>query len=640
MNSPRYRLQVNWSGNTIQDGTLHVCLYNLGSEALEDFRLFYTSLSRIGDPSRCTNAILVRRNANLHEFAPPDRTVVPPGGSWTFSAMGLERIARHITDGASSAYLKHADGTVEPVSIGPFLPLDRKIFVERANPLPFRKDVKLSLVPWPNGVRVESFADPPNFLRPEPEADLESRQAFFHVAALDERLFSGLPPVFCHTQVDGARELHFRPDPTLGVEAFRLEFAKKRIILHSAGGKGKVYGLIALAQLMRGVRENPARFRFPERGEIADSPRFPWRGCHLDVSRQVYSQQQVGRLIDILAWNRLNVLHWHLTDDEGWRLQIKAYPELTDIGARRGPGEKMEAQLGGGATTIAGFFTREQVEELVVRASDVNVDIMPEIDIPGHCMAALLALPELSDGQEAPDSYSSVQGYTNNALNPAVSRTYEFLQDVFEEVVQMFPFPYIHVGGDEVGEGAWLSSPMAKKLMADHGLKGSSELQAYFLRRVKTIVSGLGRKLAGWDEVSHGGGVERADTLLMAWQSAQVGARLAREGYDVVMAPGEAYYLDMVQSENWMEPGLNWASGAVPLQKTYEFEAAGDFPPELSEKLKGIEGCIWSENLVTRERFNHMVFPRLSAIAESAWTEQQNKDYSRFATLCHLMPVL
>ncbi|HHG89013.1 MAG TPA: beta-N-acetylhexosaminidase, partial [Devosia sp.] len=498
----------------------------------------------------------------------------------------------------------------------------------------------VSILPWPKMFSATDFAAPPVALFAAENSEGDDIAAMSEVAELAARLFPAEAQPFSLCGVTGGLPVHFEVDSKMEAEGYRLNFSRNKIVLASADRAGSLYGLITLAQMVMASHREPEKFRFPASGTIDDAPRYQWRGCHLDVSRQVYSLGSVARFIDILAWNKLNVLHWHLTDDEGWRLEIKAFPELTEIGARRGPDEMLAAQLGTGAVATKGHYTQQEVRGLVADAKRINVDIMPEIDIPGHCMALLRALPELSDGQEAPESYFSVQGYSNNAINPGLPQTFEFLEKMFSEVAELFPFPYIHVGGDEVAPGAWLASPKAKKLMKQMGLDGTEELQSYLLRRVKTMLTGMGKKLSGWDEVSHGGGVEPKDTLLMAWQNTQLGPELADRGYDVVMAPGQAYYLDMVQSEDWQEPGLNWAARAVPPKLTYEYEAAGEFPQELAHKLKGIQGCIWSENLVSRQLFNHMVFPRLSAIAESAWTPKSGKDWLRFAAICKQMPRL
>ena len=254
-------------------------------------------------------------------------------------------------------------------------------------------------------------------------------------------------------------------------------------------------------------------------------------------------------------------------------------------------------------------------------------------------MATLFSLPELVDGQEAPDSYRSVQGYPNNALNPAVEFTYEFLGKVFDEMVTLFPGEYLHIGGDEVAHGSWLSSPLCKALMEREKLAGTAELQSYFLKRIKAMLSERGKKLVGWNEVSHGGGVDRDGTLLMAWEKSEVGIELAQEGYDVVMTPGQAYYLDMAQAEAWAEPGASWA-GYAPPEHTYAYEAEGELPEVLREKMRGIQACIWTENFLSRAYFNRLVFPRLPAIAEAAWTPSARKDWDRFAAIVRMWPVL
>lgn len=420
---------------------------------------------------------------------------------------------------------------------------------------------------------------------------------------------------------------------------YGIDFAPDRIVLRASGGLGRWYGLITLAQLHHAAQAEPQTFGFPATGSIIDGPRYGWRGSHLDVSRQFYPIEQVRRFIDILAWNKMNVLHWHLTDDEGWRIEIKAFPELTTVGNRRGPTEPGSPQLGTGVESVTGFYTQAEIAALVAHAGRVQVGVMPELDVPGHSAALLTALPHLSDPGEPRESYFSGQGFPNNALNPAMPEVYDVLETIFGEVAALFPFPYLHIGGDEVAHQAWMASPKAVALMASEGLDGKAALQSYFLRRIKTMLDGLGKRLAGWNEVSHGGGVEREGTLLTIWERTHLGPELAREGYEVIMSPGEAYYLDMARSNAWLEPGHHWA-GTVPVEKSYAFEAAESFPDELEHRLKGLQAGIWGENLTSRDRFNHMVFPRLGAVAEAAWTKSENKNWLRFAAQSRLMPHL
>ena len=346
------------------------------------------------------------------------------------------------------------------------------------------------------------------------------------------------------------------------------------------------------------------------------------------------------RVIDILAWYKMNIFHWHLTDDEGWRAEILAYPELTSVGATRGydcPG--MLPQLGDAPEPRGGFYTQDQMRAVVAHAGALGIEVMPEIETPGHAACVLAALPFLVDPDETPDSYHPVQGYPNNSWNPGIPATFEVLEAIIAELAAIFPSKHFHIGGDEVAKNAWLESPKARILMQREGLSGTFELQSWFARRVKAILDRHGKVLVGWNELSHGGGIDPENTLLMAWERPEVGIELARMGYDVEMTPGQAYYMDMVQGPDWLENGADWA-GPVPPAQTYGYEAAGDFPEDLAQHMRGIQSCIWCEHFTTVDWFNDMVFPRLSAVAEAAWTQKADKDWLRFAAQVRLHPKL
>ncbi|RWX06599.1 beta-N-acetylhexosaminidase [Rhizobium leguminosarum] len=633
-----YHLEASWSPIEGSFGRLTFTLFNLSTERLSGFSLAYTSETRVADKHVCDGGSLKRQVAHFHEFLPPEDLSVPPGGRWRFTVEGLTREPKHRTSGVKSAYLTLGDGRHVPVGFGDLMLEGRNGGV--ASPLlpPGRAEEPYSLLPWPLALGLKA-GELPVVLYPAERTRPDAVKALSLVLALYQRLYPGDNMPFSLSVVEGGRAIRFVTESSIAVFAYELRFTAYEIVLSSADAAGRHYGLISLAQLLHGARADPERFKFPSFGTIADQPRYDWRGCHLDVSRQFYPVADVVRLIDILAWNKLNIFHWHLTDDEAWRLEIKAYPALTEIGARRGPDEVLVPQLGDGAQTRSGHYTQEDARRIVAHAASLHIEVLPEIDIPGHSMATLFSLPELVDGQEAPDSYRSVQGYPNNALNPAVEFTYEFLGKVFDEMVALFPSEYLHIGGDEVAQGSWLSSPLCKALMEREKLAGTAELQSYFLKRINAMLSERGRKLAGWNEVSHGGGVDRDGTLLMAWEKPAVGIELAEEGYDVVMTPGQAYYLDMAQAEAWTEPGASWA-GYAPPEHTYAYEAEGELPEALQEKMRGIQACIWTENFVSRAYFNRLVFPRLPAVAEAAWTPSARKDWDRFAAIVRMWPVL
>ena len=633
-----YRLEASWSPVEGSFGRFTFTLLNLSAEPLSGFSLAYTSLTRVADKHVCDGAKLKRRVANLHEFLPPEGLSVRPGGHWRFTVEGLTRAPQHVTSGIKSAYLTLADGSHVPVAFGDLM-LEGRDGGVAAPLLPLgRVEEPYALLPWPLSLALKA-GELPLVLYPAERSGLDALKALSSVLALYQRLYPADNVPFSLAAVKGGRSIRFVTESSIAAFAYELRFSAHQIVLSSADTAGRQYGLMALAQLLHGARTNRESFHFPNFGTIADQPRYGWRGCHLDVARQFYPVADVMRLIDILAWNKLNIFHWHLTDDEAWRLEIKTYPELIDIGARRGPDEVLVPQLGDGAETRAGHYTQDDVRRIVAHAASLGVEVVPEIDIPGHSTAALLSLPALVDGQEAPDSYRSVQGYANNALNPAVEFTYEFLGTVFDEMVTLFPSDYLHIGGDEVEHGSWLCSPLCKALMEREKLSGTAELQSYFLKRIKAMLSERGKKLAGWNEVSLGGGVDRDGTLLMAWENPGVGAGLAQEGYDVVMTPGQAYYLDMAQAETWSEPGASWA-GFASAEQTYAYEAEGELPDALKAKMRGIQACIWGENFVSRAYFNRLVFPRLPAIAEAAWTPSSRKDWDRFAAIVRMWPQL
>ncbi len=638
MAKAQFRLEDAWYPTAGHEGGGFVfTLVNLSAETITDFKLAYTSLTRVNDAPACGNATFLKRNANFHQYAPPTGFSLAPGESWRFTVEGLLRPARHRTDGAKSAYLTLADGSHHAVAVGDLMLEGRHS--EPAPRLLPEGDARepFSILPWPAKVSLTAGETVPVALHLAAGATLDELRAVETVLSLFRRLYSVAHVPFALAPVHEGRVLRFARQDGVAPSSYELAFEADAVTLRYGDAVGLQYGLTVLAQLLHGARTKPDTFRFPASGTISDAPRYGWRGCHLDVSRQFYPVADVKRLIDILAWFRMNVFHWHLTDDEAWRLEIKAFPQLTTVGVLRGPDEPLLPQLGNGAEPVGGFYTQDDAREVVAHAAALAVEVVPEIDIPGHSTAALAALPDLVDGQEAPDSYRSVQGYPNNALNPAIEGTYEFLGKVFDEMVDIFPSKLIHIGGDEVAANTWMASPLARSLMEREGVEGTFGLQSYFMKRIQGMLAERDRRLAGWDEVSHGGGVDPAGTLLMAWQKPEVGLELARQGYDVVMTPGQAYYLDMVQASEWQEPGASWA-GTVPPHHTYTYEAVGEFPDELKPRMRGVQACIWSEHFLNRDYFNHLVFPRLPAVAEAAWTPTEGKDWLRFAAIVRLSP--
>lgn len=630
-------LENAWVPDPAPAGTWQIKLTNLSDETLRDFTLSLTTITRIMPVHHVTGARFLRRTANFHEFAMPEGQTLAPGASWSFRAEGLFRSPFHRNDAAKTAWLTMKGGARVTVQVGdliqghaaPVLPPPR--LPEGRLTLPF------ALLPWPNRIAAEP-GPAPVILHLDAAAALADKRLALSVDALHTRLFPAARRLFQLSSAPGSRALAFAHDATLPREGYRLDFGPA-ITLTASAEEGRRYGLLTLAQMLHGAYADPA-FLFPASGTIEDAPRYGWRGCHLDVSRHFWTFDEVKRVVDILAWHKLNLFHWHLTDDEGWRAEIKAYPELTTTGATRGAGrEGMLPQLGDGPEDRSGFYTQDQMREVVAHAGALGIEVMPEIETPGHAACVLAALPFLVDPDEKPDSYQPVQGYPNNSWNPGLPETFTVLEKIIDELCAIFPSKHFHIGGDEVAKNAWLESPKARILMQREGLSGTFELQSWFLKRLKEMLTKRGKVLVGWNEVAHGGGVPPEDTLLMAWEKPEVGIELANEGYDVVMTPGQAYYLDMVQGPDWLENGAGWA-GPVPPEKTYRYEAEGDFPDTLRKHMRGIQACIWCEHFTTVHWFNDLVFPRLSAVAEAAWTEREHKDWLRFARQVRLHPTL
>ena len=612
-------------------------LTNTSSTPLKDFTLAYTAVTRAAAGAVLENAASFSQIANFHEIIPLDGESIEPGATWRFAITGLANVSRHRLDGPKSAYVATNGHIIEVLCNDLEAPEDLDSG-ERKHLPEGKLTAPVHIVPWPQNAGFSGFtAKLSGYLVAGGTAEEKASAA--KINALTGRLFPAAPHPFRFARSPHLGELTFAQDAALPRDGYRFSFSGGAASLTYRDTAGRDYGLTVLAQIATGAYLKPGLFQFPAEGMINDSPRFSWRGTHLDVSRHFRGPRDVLRLLDILAWGRMNIFQLHLTDDEGWRLEIKAYPELTAGGARRGAGCRQVPQLGFAAEVYEGAYTHAEVQDIVTHAASLNIDILPEIDVPGHSTAVLKSYPHLADRAEAPESYHSIQGYPNNALNPAMEETYVFLEKVFAEVASLFPFEFIHIGGDEVDMKSWLASPKTRRLMEDRKLKDTMEVQAYFMGRVRDILKKLGRKLAGWDEVSHGGGIDPDGVLLMAWQKQHVTKDLIDQGYDVICTPGQHYYMDMAQASGWYEPGAGWAGVSTP-EACYKFNPAEGITPASEHHLRGVQACIWCEHMTDNTIFNHMVFPRLFAVAEAGWTNDAQKDWQRFAAQTPFLPML
>ncbi len=437
--------------------------------------------------------------------------------------------------------------------------------------------------------------------------------------------------------------LYPRPDTTLGKEGYHLWVSAKGIIIRANEPAGLFYGVQTLVQLFPKEIESPEVVSHVKWAapcvDITDYPRFGWRGLMLDVSRHFFTKEEVKQYIDQMVRYKFNLLHMHLTDDEGWRIEIKSLPRLTTVGAYN---VKKVGEFGNFSQpkpdeprTYGGFYTQDDIRELVQYGKQRFLNIMPEVDVPGHSLAAVVAYPELSCTPGA-ENYkvrsgehmmnfgkNGITALVDNTLNPSSEKTYAFLDKVLTEVAELFPFGYIHMGGDECAKNFWAQSDSVKALMQKEGLKNMEEVQAYFEKRLEKIVESKGKKFMGWDEIIEGGLGPNA--AVMSWRGIQGGITASKLGHEVVMSPTTFAYLDYMQSDPVMEPHVY---ETLRLSKAYQFEPVPD--SAVAKLILGGQANLWTEQVFNFRQVEYMTWPRGFAIAESVWSPKEKKNWDNF----------
>lgn len=414
-------------------------------------------------------------------------------------------------------------------------------------------------------------------------------------------------------------------DPSLAPpEAYRLDVRADGIVIRAATAAGLFYGVQSLRQLVA-ASSDPRRIPAVT---IEDQPRFAYRGMHLDVGRHFFPVAFVKRYIDLLARYKFNTFHWHLTEDQGWRIEIKKYPRLTEVGAYRKETivEKQFDPYVGDGVPYGGFYTQEEIRDVVAYARSRYVTIVPEIEMPGHSLAALAAYPELAC-TPGPFEVGTRWGIIEDIYCPK-EETFAFLEDVLSEVLDLFPGRYIHIGGDEAPKRRWQESPVAQAVIRREGLADEHELQSYFIRRIERFLTARGRRLIGWDEILEGGLAPTA--TVMSWRGMDGGIAAAKQRHDVIMTPGSHVYFDHYQGDPAYEPLA--IGGYTPLEKVYAFEP---IPPELAadeaRHVLGAQGNVWTEYLKTPDAVEYMVLPRMLALAEVVWSPRERRSWDDFA---------
>lgn len=407
-----------------------------------------------------------------------------------------------------------------------------------------------------------------------------------------------------------------------GNEAYRIEIDKKGVRLSANTETGIFYGLQTLLQLLN----NGDNKTLPAL-TINDSPRFPYRGLHLDVSRHFFDKEFVKKQLNAMAYFKMNRLHWHLTDGAGWRIEIKKYPRLTSFAAWR-PFDKLNDWWVGGRTfceqddprAVGGYYTQDDIREVVAYAADRHITIIPEIEMPGHSEEVLATYPELS---------CSGKPYVNADFCIGTEKTFEFLENVLFEVIDLFPSEYIHIGGDEASKSSWNTCPRCQKRMADEHLNSVEELQSYMIHRIEKFLNDHGRKIIGWDEIIEGGLSPTA--TVMSWRGEEGGIKAVKAGNQAIMTPGKYCYLDAFQDAPNTQPVA--IGGYLTLEKVYSFEPVPDSLSTKEAKLiLGVQGNVWTEHIPTPEHYEYMIYPRILALAEIGWSPSEVKKWDNFHT--------
>jgi hexosaminidase len=423
-------------------------------------------------------------------------------------------------------------------------------------------------------------------------------------------------------------------DATLGAEGYQLDVTPTGVVIRASTTAGLFYGIQTLRQLLPPQVESREKVTGVAWDvpcvQIKDSPRCAWRGLMLDCARHFFDKGEVERLLDVMALHKLNTFHWHLTDDQGWRIEIKKYPKLTEDGAwRPGIGFKLDPKRSthyDAAGRYGGFYTQDDVRDVVAYAARLHITVVPEIEMPGHAVAALSVYPAFSSTTR-PLRIAAGAGVMEGIYNPADEATFGFLDDVLTEVAGLFPGPFIHIGGDEVPKGPWKKSPECQALIKGLGLKNEDELQSYFIKRVEKIVESKHKRLIGWDEILEGGLAPGA--AVMSWHGVGGAVTAANAGHDVVLSPTSNAYLDYGQTHLKGQPPT--IGGYVPLSKVYSFNPApAGLSPEQLKHVLGAQGNVWTEYMPNLQQVELMAFPRELAIAEVTWTPHDRTDYADF----------
>ena len=499
-------------------------------------------------------------------------------------------------------------------------------------------DPKISIVPYPNHLEPGhgTFAVKGEGVVCDSRADERTQRAVAEFAAQLAKTSGGENPVTVADELP-ASGIRFVLDQTLPEEGYRLDVTPKGVEVRASRFPGFFYAVQSLRQMLPaavyGTEPAPGEEWVLPCVSIEDAPRFAYRGMHLDVARHFFSVEEVKRYLDVMAIHKLNRFHWHLTDDQGWRIEIKKYPELTTVGSIRKKTMIRKEWDNYDNTPYGGYYTQDEIRDIVAYAADRAITVIPEIDLPGHMLSALTAYPELGC-TGGPYEVWGRWGVADDVLCPGREKTFEFLEGVLTEVMELFPSEYIHIGGDECPKVRWEKCPRCQAKIRQLGLKDDGEhtaehyLQSYVTDRIGKFLAQHGRRIIGWDEILEGRAP--SDAVVMSWRGSEGGIAAAKLGHDVIMTPNSHFYFDYYQSlDTDAEPfGIG---GYIPMEQVYSYDPAfPELTPEQQKHILGVQANLWTEYVLSDEHLEYMLLPRLAALSEVQWCLPETKDWNRF----------
>ena len=485
----------------------------------------------------------------------------------------------------------------------------------------------------------------PNLLKLE-EENIPIKDLNFKIPTDEKNFFDNLKNIFYASNIkfntSSGYSIVFKRQ-NLKSEEYKINIKKEFISIEYSDYGGKLYSIITLIQLINFYKT------YLPICSIEDKPSLNWRGMHLDCARQFYTIDEIKRLMDYMCFFKLNRFHWHLTDNEAWRVELECYPNLTKVGAYRGYNEIIPPFYGTGYNKTGGYYSRSQILELIEYARDRNIEIMPEIDLPAHSWTLLQVMPELRDSSSNIVS-EDVGNYQNNTINPAVEETHRFLKNILEELSEIFSFNIIHVGVDERPKESWEGSPKVIEYMKKNGIGSFDELQDEYMNNIINILKKSNKLTAAWNEaalpphndIGSAGSAGKIDKscIIFAWEHPDVGIMSAKKGFKTVLCPGHKTYFDMAHNNSTYERGICWAA-TIEVKQVFDWEPLKDFAIKDLDNVLGIQGQLWSETITDKDYFDKMINPRLATLAEIAWCSKAKRSWAQFrSSLLHNLDYL